>query len=196
VTPELRRSQRERLTAVLHAEIEARCTAEPQQAALAVRDVFLELLHQRDARCVALYVSEPGEVDTMPLRLALAARGLRVLLPVAAAGIGHWRVDEQAPSGATVPLRVQPPRPIGLVPFADVDILVVPALAVDTQGRWLGRDRRHYNHAVRQSRYRPLVLAGVHDDEVLDAAVEPLPSEAGDITVDAAITPTRVFSLR
>jgi 5-formyltetrahydrofolate cyclo-ligase len=75
----------------------------------------------------------------------------------------------------------------------DVDLVLVPALAIDTRGRRLGRGRDGYDGLLGTGPNRPLVLGAVHDCEVLDAAVEPLPDEPHDVPVDAVITPSHIL---
>jgi 5-formyltetrahydrofolate cyclo-ligase len=66
----------------LRAARRARTPAERERAALLIAEAGLEVPVIRDAGCVALYASLPDEPGTGPLRDALRARGVRVILPI------------------------------------------------------------------------------------------------------------------
>lgn len=151
----------------------------------------------RAARVVAAYVAVPGEPDVGRLRTALRERGTTVLLPVV--GAGHhlaWGLDDGL-------LHPGAPHPGGLVidepvtaaetdVLATADVVLVPATAVDRAGVRLGQGGGYYDRALaeleRRGR-RPLLVAVVHDDEVLPAG--DVPAMPHDRRVDAVLTPTR-----
>lgn len=145
---------------------------------------------------VALYVSVGHEPCTRLLLEELEHRGVTVLLPVLgphlARSWGRFRgVDdlaERAPG--------RPPEPSGEAldaeAIADVDGVVVPALAVDRAGWRLGQGGGWYDRMIPLRRPGAKVFAMVHDDELVAA---PLPTEEHDERVDAVITPQRWFLL-
>jgi 5-formyltetrahydrofolate cyclo-ligase len=157
----------------------------------------MELPQLRVSQRVGVYVSGRGELDTRLLRAAMVARGISVVRPVMSrSGELQWlpdlmkrshdrggrlcctRAGHRAVSGTTA-----------------VEIVLVPALAVDTCGRRLGYRHDGYDEILRQVGPTSLVLAAVYDDEVTDAAVEPVPEEPHGVRVDAAVTPSRVLYL-
>jgi 5-formyltetrahydrofolate cyclo-ligase len=144
------------------------------------------------ARCVALYASMLGEPETGPLRAALRSRGVRVILPlVLPDGVLDWAVDTgelRAPSGFGGDEPVGPG--LGSDGIRLADVVLVPALAVDTLGRRLGQGAGYYDRALPMLDAAVPVIAVVHDGEVLDAAVEPVPDEPHDVRVDAVVTPS------
>jgi 5-formyltetrahydrofolate cyclo-ligase len=158
----------------------------------ALRDVVLELPQVRCAERVAVYLSRAGEPGTRPLRLALVGRGVDVVVPVIGRSAGlRWSHPRESAAGVVQHGREPSARP-SAVP--DVDVLIVPALAVDTDGRRLGRGCDGYDRILRRIDPRVLVLAVVHDDELLDRAVEAVPEEPHDVRVPAVATPTRLRS--
>ncbi len=138
---------------------------------------------------VALYASRPGEPGTRSTLDALRRQGVDVLLPVLRADADlDWELR-----AAAAPARgSHPPRgPVGPHAVAGADLVLVPALAVDTAGRRLGQGGGSYDRALRRVPPRVPVVAVVHDDEVLDAAVSPLPVLPHDRPVQGVVTPTR-----
>jgi 5-formyltetrahydrofolate cyclo-ligase len=64
-------------------------------------------------------------------------------------------------------------------------MVVVPAVAVDARGARLGRGGGSYDRALARIAPETLVVALLHDGEVVDE----LPDEPHDRRVDAVITP-------
>lgn len=71
----------------------------------------------------------------------------------------------------------------------EADIVLVPALAVDSSGMRLGQGGGWYDRALGHVCPGALIVAAVFDDE----CVEVLPCEPHDHRVDAVITPTRTI---
>jgi 5-formyltetrahydrofolate cyclo-ligase len=147
------------------------------------------------ARCVAAYASTQGAPGTLPLRAQLRANGVRVLLPVLLDG-GHldWWVDgERSHRGGS-----EGPRPselLGLDGIREAEVVIIPAMAVDTLGNRLGQGAGFYDRTLRMIDPVVTVFALVNESEVLDAAIEPVPAESHDRPVDAVITPHRCLRL-
>lgn len=161
--------------------------------ARAIAAVVLELPEIAGASCVALYASLPTEPGTEPLRRALRTTGTRVLLPVV---LPDGRLDWAEDDGELRPVKgVGGPEPaterLGPAAVRQAQVVLVPALAVDTLGNRLGQGAGYYDRTLRLIDPAVPVLALVHDSEVLDAAVEPVPAEPHDMPVDAAVTPHR-----
>lgn len=135
------------------------------------------------ARRIACYSSLPGEPGTRALLAELRRHEVEVLLPV--------RLPDDDLDWELRPARAEAPGPLGVHAIASVDLVVVPALAVDTAGRRLGQGGGSYDRALRRVPARVPVLAVVHDEELLDAAVSPLPTLPHDRLVQAVATPTR-----
>jgi len=74
-------------------------------------------------------------------------------------------------------------------------VVLVPALAIDRAGFRLGQGGGYYDRLLadvpRHADGGPLLVAVVHDDELLDA----LPHEPHDRPVDAVLTPTAYLPL-
>jgi 5-formyltetrahydrofolate cyclo-ligase len=82
---------------------------------------------------------------------------------------------------------------LGEATVADIDILLVPALAVDQQGHRLGRGGGHYDRTLalraqlRGSERAGLLIAVLYDEEFLDV----VPVDYFDQPVSAIVTPMR-----
>ena len=159
----------------------------------ALTGIALELPEIQGAHCVALYAATPTEPQTGPLRLALRTHGIGVVLPLVRPEGLEWAWDTGAellpaqgrggpePAGPTL-------GPRGLL---TADVVLVPALAVDTLGTRLGQGGGYYDVALPGLDLGIPIFAVVHEEEVFDAAVEPLPSQLHDVPVDGALTPLR-----
>ncbi|WP_342770094.1 5-formyltetrahydrofolate cyclo-ligase [Xylanimonas allomyrinae] len=124
----------------------------------------------------------------------------------AARHAGHARAAARARRGACArlgplhdrgrPARARsgaPPEPggpaLGASAIATADVVVAPALAVDTRGRRLGQGGGWYDRVLRLVPEGVSVVAMVFADEVYDAEERPLPTEPHDVRVHAVATP-------
>jgi len=98
---------------------------------------------------------------------------------------GHDDLRERAPG--------RPPEPSGpaLGPgvIAQADVIVAPALAVDTRGMRLGQGGGWYDRSLKQARDGVTVVAMVFPEELYDAEHRPLPVEDHDMPVHIVATP-------
>ncbi|MFP5347370.1 MAG: 5-formyltetrahydrofolate cyclo-ligase [Actinomycetes bacterium] len=166
-----------------------------------IRDVALSTPLVSSAGVLTCYLSARFEPPTGPLRAALAAAGKTVLLPVVRTAGGEplldWAVDDGTTRPGPYASLEEPAGPrLGTAAIADADVVIVPALAVDTLGRRLGQGGGFYDRALLATREGVLVVAILHDDEVLDADVEAVPALPHDRLVDAVLTPTRYVTVR
>ena len=171
----------------------------PQRASLgrALAGIALELPEIQAAHCVAVYASMPTEPQTGSLRATLRRRGVRVVLPLVHGADLEWAQDTGDDEATDASRSIPEPRgpSLGLTGLLMADVVLVPALAVDTLGTRLGQGGGYYDRALDLLDPGIPVFAVVHDDEVLDAAVEALPAEPHDVAVDGALTPLRCLRL-
>jgi 5-formyltetrahydrofolate cyclo-ligase len=164
------------------------------RAAVGLAAMTMELPEIAAARCVACYASTADAPGTGPLRQTLHSYGVRVLLPVLL-GDGHldWCVD----TGESDPVNLAAPRGplLGMEGVWQADVVIVPALAVDTLGNRLGQGAGFYDRTLAMIDVSVPVFALVFESEVLDAAIEPVPAQPHDRTVDGVITPRRHLRL-
>jgi 5-formyltetrahydrofolate cyclo-ligase len=190
---------KDEMRGLLRAARAARSPRRRSEAAAALVDVLLTLPALEGARTVAAYSARPTEPDTLPLLDALDARGITVLLPVLGAGLSR---EWARYAGADDLLQRAPGRPtepsgptLGAEGLAQADLILAPALAVDTAGTRLGQGGGWYDRALQHARPGVPVVAVVFAEEVYDADRLPLPREEHDRPVDLAITPERWLPL-
>lgn len=169
-------------------------------AALAVR--ALELPELAHARTVAAYVSVGSEPGTSVLLDALHTRGVRVLLPVLLPDNDlDWGVYDGAGSlasvrhGARMALLEPVGERLGHEAVRDVDVVLLPGLAVDGRGMRLGRGGGSYDRALarlERAAADPALVVLLYDIEV----VERVPAEDHDRPVHAVVTPSGVRRFR
>ena len=130
-----------------------------------------------DARCVSVYASRVTEPGTGPLLEALAARGVRVLLPVLGSGLQRDWAEYAGPDDLRERAPGRPPEPggptLGAAALADADVVIAPALAVDTTGARLGQGGGWYDRALEHLRPGAPVVALVFPEELYDARDAP-----------------------
>ena len=164
-----------------------------KEAAAALADVVETIPEVATATCVATYAARPFEPGTADLLERLAARGARTLLPVLGVGLRRDWAEYAGPEDLQVRAPGRPPEPgtdaLGPEALQHADVVIAPALAVDSRGVRLGQGGGWYDRALEHTRPGVKVVALVFPEEVYDATDRPLPREPHDRTVDAVATP-------
>lgn len=165
-----------------------------RRAAQAAARRALALPVLRAARHVALYVAGDGELDPAPLLSALVRKGTAVYLPVTPGVAAPLRFRRHRPGAALVPDARGMPVPAtgALRPPGALDVVVVPLLAFDANGRRLGRGGGHYDRSFAPHRCggrRPVLLGYAYEGQ----RVASLSPARWDVPLDAVVTPWRVW---
>ncbi|MGR6742125.1 5-formyltetrahydrofolate cyclo-ligase [Microbacterium arborescens] len=165
-----------------------------ESAADGIREQLRELVATTGARSISCYLSSPTEPGTRAFIDEAVAAGVKVLLPVSRNdGLLDWVVAE--PGAAVADGLFGVPEPIGevLSPIAvgDVDLLVIPAAAVDAAGMRLGWGRGYFDKTLGSMENRPPVYAVLFDSELVDE----VPRDLHDQPVTGVVTPTRTVVL-
>ncbi len=151
-----------------------------------------ELVERHDARSLACYLSMPDEPDTRPFVRWAEDAGIRVLFPISREdGLLDWTVGEDR--SEVTGLHGIPEATgelLGPIAINDVDLIVVPAAAVDATGTRLGWGRGYFDKTLGSMGQCPPVYAVVYDTEFVDD----VPRERHDQPVDGVVTPTRIVS--
>ena len=163
---------------------------------------LLELLEARDVagEVVAGYAAVRGELDPAAALDRLRARGATIALPRV------WRHALKVPrltfsaveAGATLttgPFGIPQPDGQGLVDFAAaaLDVVIVPGLAFDADGRRVGSGGGYYDHTFeKDARGKPTLIGFAYDFQIVDRC----PTDEMDVPVDLVVTDARVLGER
>ena len=181
---------------ILRAELRERRQNMPAHERELATDGFTarlqELVGSTDAESLSCYLSMPTEPNTRPFVNWAEARGIRVLFPVTREdGLLDWTVGEEE-TEVTGLHGVPEPEGELLGPMAinDVDLILVPAAAVDATGTRLGWGRGYFDKTLGSMGKCPPVYAVIFDSEL----VESVPREVHDQAVNGVVTPTRIIA--
>ncbi|KAA9105567.1 5-formyltetrahydrofolate cyclo-ligase [Microbacterium rhizomatis] len=163
-------------------------------AGAGVRAQLDHLVDRLGVRSMSCFLSTTTEPGTREFVEAAVGRGIRVLLPITRAdGLLDWSVA--TPGGDIAEGLFGLPEPVGelLGPIAvnDVDLLVIPAAAVDRSGMRLGWGRGYFDKTIGSMEGCPPVYAVIFDSELVDE----VPREIHDQPVTGVVTPTRTIDL-
>lgn len=127
---------------------------------------------------VTSYDAVPGEPPTAALNAALAATGIRVLLPITLPDLDLDWYDAADPSCT----------PLGPDAVSLADVVLAPGLAVDARGTRMGQGGGCYDRALPRRRPGTPVVVLLHPGELVDPEDLPLPWQPHDQPVDAVVT--------
>ena len=161
--------------------------ARPAADREAARSAIAQVLQARltGATSVAVYQPLPTEPLDPTLFPRWHERGMDVLLPVVtgAAPLDWVRYPSPMTTGVLGIATPTGPR-LGPDALAGVDVVLVPALAVDPAGHRLGRGGGHYDRSLAGAP-GPRRIAVIYDDEWLDH----VPTGPHDQPVHAVVAP-------
>jgi 5-formyltetrahydrofolate cyclo-ligase len=153
---------------------------------------LIELTTASGARSVSAFLPNADEPNIRAYLNWALEQGHRVLLPISRDdGLLDWVVadgenEEEGPFGW--------PEPVGelLGPIAinDVDLIIVPAAAVDRTGMRMGWGRGYIDRTLGSMEKCPPVYAVIFDNEFLEA----VPTELHDKPVNGVVTPSGVVT--
>ncbi|MFG6403533.1 5-formyltetrahydrofolate cyclo-ligase [Microbacterium sp. P04] len=181
----------------LRADLRERRNARLQTARLdasrGIQEQLDALVDRLGARSVSCFLSTSTEPDTRPFIEGAMARGIRVLLPITRDdGLLDWSIA--TPDGDIAEGLFGLPEPVGEVlgPIAvnDVDLLIIPAAAVDRSGMRLGWGRGYFDKTIGSMERCPPVYAAIYDSELVDE----VPRDVHDQPVTGVVTPTQTVT--
>lgn len=147
--------------------------------------VLGEVVRRLEPKTLACYLSFAPEPDTLRFIASAIEQGIHVLLPVVddAESLRWVQWDGiSAKPGALGFLEADGPSAV----LADAELIIVPALAADSQGNRLGKGKGYYDRALIGA--KAPIVAVVYEEELLDE----LPAEPHDRPVDAVVTPAGI----
>ncbi len=117
-----------------------------EESDLLLQRQFLALADVQQAETILLFYSMKNEINTRPILTALQMQGKRVLLPRCLpqhqmeARVYHPKQMKQHPFGMW-----EPDEDCAVVKKDEIDLILVPALCFDRQGRRMGRGGGFYD---------------------------------------------------
>ncbi|RUO24431.1 5-formyltetrahydrofolate cyclo-ligase [Aliidiomarina minuta] len=194
-------NSRQQLREQLKQQRRALTEAEQKSASLQLVDTAMQQPEVAQAETIALYFSFAAELNTAPLLQALLDAGKKVCLPVlhpfAKGHLLMLRYDPQRPLINNKFAIPEPPlRCPDVVPFAQLDTLLVPLVGFDSQGNRLGMGGGFYDRTLagwHAGRYPQLKVMGLaHDCQQAGH----IPVQSWDVPLPAVITATRCWRFR
>ncbi|MEJ1088919.1 5-formyltetrahydrofolate cyclo-ligase [Microbacterium sp. Mu-80] len=186
--------QKRALRAELRERRQLLSEAQRDEAAVGLAAQLDALVAAHGAHSVSCFLSTMTEPETRLFLRGAIDRGIRVLLPITRAdGLLDWAVADDADDVAEGLFGLPEPTGEVLGPIAvnDVDLMIIPAAAVDRDGTRLGWGRGYFDKTIGSMERCPPVYAVIYDSEVLDS----LPREIHDQPVDGIVTPSQTIRL-
>ncbi|MGM7668314.1 5-formyltetrahydrofolate cyclo-ligase [Microbacterium sp. A93] len=168
--------------------------AQREAAASGIGEQLDALVDDHGAVSISCFLSTTAEPGTRDFVTSAVQRGIRVLLPITRAdGLLDWAVanDSDAIAEGLFGLPEPTGEVLGPIAVNDVDLMIIPAAAVDMTGMRLGWGRGYFDKTIGSMEKCPPVYAVIYDSEILDS----LPREVHDQPVTGIVTPTRTLTL-
>lgn len=174
----------------LRAELRGRrrtlTSSELEAATAGFTEHLARLVTETGARSIAAFIPAQDEPDIRPFLEWAVGRGLRILMPVSREdGLLDWVVDIEGETVGSLGV----PEPVGelLGPMAvdEVDLMLIPAAAVDRTGMRLGWGRGYFDRLIGSMESPPPIYAVIFETELL----EEVPTELHDKPVGGVVTP-------
>lgn len=153
-------------------------------------------VQQRRTGKVAMTIKFGTEPDTDPVMHALHADGVEIWVPISNADRSmswvRWSPDVAMEKSKLGPIQEPVGERFGPQAVADADVVIVPALAVDSAGFRLGKGGGYYDRFLevlpKLTDQLPFLVTPVFDYEFVDADAGAFPVEDHDLPVQAVVT--------
>lgn len=158
-----------------------------------IQGVFCTLPVFVSARVVALYRAIDNEVETAGLISAAQQSGKVVVLPAVCDGGMQFRKV-----GSELPLEVgafgipEPSPDSPVVDIGSIDLVVVPGIAFDLEGRRIGYGKGYYDRVFHAWEGSGHLLGLCYDFQLVDRII----SEPHDVEMDLILTEKRLIATR
>jgi 5-formyltetrahydrofolate cyclo-ligase len=184
-------NQKRALRAELRERRQNLTAPERESATAGITRNLVDLATDLSARSISCYLSAHNEPNTRPFLNWAYAQGIRVLLPISREdGLLDWTIgDGETERESIIGFPEAVGELLGPIAINDVDLIIVPAAAVDATGLRMGWGRGYFDKTLGSMEKCPPVYAVLFDGEV----VESVPRERHDQPVDGAVTPTRIM---
>ncbi len=166
--------------------------AERARADAAITQHLVQLASDLGSRSIAAYLSTRDEPGTREFLSWACERGIQVLLPVSRQdGLLDWApYDGNEEDVDLLGMPTPTSELLGPIAINSVDLIVVPAAAVDRKGMRMGWGLGYFDKTLGSMENCPPVYAVIFDDELVDA----VPTERHDQPVDGVVTPSGIVA--
>jgi 5-formyltetrahydrofolate cyclo-ligase len=155
----------------------------------------------QEAQTVLLFAPLPEELDIWPLLAEALSAGKKVALPRFSAESGAydaWMVQDLERDMQVGHFGIREPSDrCARFAGARLDLILIPGVAFDLQGRRLGRGKGYYDRLLTALQASlgtlalPVTCAVAFDEQIM----EEVPAEPHDVRMDCILTPTRWIQL-
>ena len=185
-------SEKRALRAELRGRRRIRTATQVDADRTALTEHLVKLTSDLGVRSLAAYLSIPEEPDTRPFLRWTAEQGLEVLLPISREdGLLDWAPYDGEEEDADIAGMPTPTTALlGPIAINDVDLILVPAAAVDRSGMRMGWGRGYFDKTLGSMVKCPPVYAVIFDDELVDE----VPRERHDMPVNGVVTPAGIVT--
>jgi len=127
------------------------------------------------------------EVNICPLLAALVSEGKEVLLPIMDGSTLKYGRFESESDLTLVSFGVFEPREMKVFSPEEIDVVLVPALAVDSSGNRIGYGKGFYDRFL--SKCNALKIVPLFENQVIDG----IPYQVHDVPFDIFVTEQRIY---
>ena len=159
------------------------------QKSLRIKENLFGLREFKDAKVVLFFASFRDEVETLGMIKEALDMGKMVYLPkVEGDSLGIYEIEKASDLKAGYMGIPEPEADIDKKrDIAQVDVIIVPGAAFDTEGNRLGYGKGYYDRLLRE-RGAPLIALAFEEQ-----VFERLPREPHDVRMDIVVTEKRVI---
>jgi len=153
---------------------------------------LVDLVTDLGVQSLSAYLSTPDEPDTREFLNWTVEQGIRVLIPVSRTdGLLDWApYDGDAEDTDVLGMPTPTTELLGPIAINEVDLILVPAAAVDRTGMRMGWGMGYFDKTLGSMEACPPVYAVIFDDELVDS----VPRERHDMPVTGVVTPSGIVS--
>jgi len=190
--PDAAESEKRALRAEIRERRRIRTSTERASAASAITQHLVDLASDLKVRSLSAYLSLPDEPGTRDFVAWACEQDIRVLLPISREdGLLDWApYDGKDEDVDFLGLPAPTSELLGPIAINDVDLIIIPAAAVDRGGMRMGWGRGYFDKTLGSMEGCPPVYAVIFDDELVDA----VPRERHDQPVNGVVTPSGIIS--
>lgn len=184
--------QKRALRAELRARRRTLTSSERENATNGLTQNLVTLASDLKVTSLAAYLPAQDEPNIRPFLNWAEEQDIRVLLPISRDdGLLDWAVSTDGEREGLHGMPEPVGELLGPIVINDVDLILVPAAAVDRTGMRMGWGRGYFDRTLGSMERCPPVYAVIFDNEL----VEKVPTELHDKKVNGVVTPNAITPL-